>query len=171
MSVEQMPDERLAHFYENIRQQVEADRAYKHQFMANPTVRQCADKLRGEIIKRRLRHAPIDWPSFLATMRLSGKRTIKDRFSGGLAVSVLTPVFSGGAVFCRFIDGVFRKVDRGRPAERTPDFGACLIQPDGPFPPCRVHRLNNAIFKSLVFHSQINLLTLARHRRRQTFWF
>jgi hypothetical protein len=47
MSVEQMPDERLAHFYENIRQQVEADRAYKHQFMANPTVRQYADKLRG----------------------------------------------------------------------------------------------------------------------------
>jgi len=34
------------HFYENIRQQVEADRANKHQFMANPTVRQYADKLR-----------------------------------------------------------------------------------------------------------------------------
>jgi hypothetical protein len=27
MSVEHMPDERLSHFYENIRQQVEADRA------------------------------------------------------------------------------------------------------------------------------------------------
>ncbi len=27
MSVEHMPDQRLAHFYENIRQQVEADRA------------------------------------------------------------------------------------------------------------------------------------------------
>jgi hypothetical protein len=38
MSVEYMPDERLAHFYDNIRQQVEADRANKHQFMANPTV-------------------------------------------------------------------------------------------------------------------------------------
>jgi hypothetical protein len=63
VSVEHMPDERLAHFCENIRQQVEADRAYKHQFMANPTVRQYADKLRGEMIKRRLRHAPIDWPS------------------------------------------------------------------------------------------------------------
>src|SRR5260370_20602213 len=34
MSFEQMPDERLSHFYENIRQQVEADRANKHQFMS-----------------------------------------------------------------------------------------------------------------------------------------
>jgi hypothetical protein len=63
MSVEHMPDERLAHFYENIRKQVEADRANKHQFMANPTVRQYADRLRGEMIKRRLSHSPIEWPS------------------------------------------------------------------------------------------------------------
>ena len=49
MSVEHMPDERLSHFYENIRQQVEADRANKHQFMANPTVRRCADRLRSEM--------------------------------------------------------------------------------------------------------------------------
>ena len=63
MSVEQMPDERLAHFYDNIRQQVEADRANKHPFMANPTVRQYADTLRSEMIKRRLQHAPIEWPS------------------------------------------------------------------------------------------------------------
>jgi hypothetical protein len=51
MSVERMPDERLTRFYENIRQQVEADRAHKHQFMANPTVRQYADQLRNEMIK------------------------------------------------------------------------------------------------------------------------
>ena len=63
MSVEHMPDQRLAYFYENIRQQVEADRTNKHQFMANPTVRQYADTLRGEMIKRRLQHAPIEWPS------------------------------------------------------------------------------------------------------------
>ena len=62
MSVEHMPDQRLAHFYENIRQQVEADRANKHQFMAHPTVRQYADKLRAEMIKRRLHHSAIDWP-------------------------------------------------------------------------------------------------------------
>jgi hypothetical protein len=63
MSVEHMPDQRLTHFYENIRQQVEADRANKHQFMANPTVRQYADKLRSEMIRRRLQHSPIEWPS------------------------------------------------------------------------------------------------------------
>lgn len=63
MSVEQMPDERLAHFYENIRQQVEADRGKKHQFTTGPTVRQYADRLRNEMIKRRLRHSPIEWPS------------------------------------------------------------------------------------------------------------
>jgi hypothetical protein len=63
MSVEHMPDQRLAYFYENIRQQVEADRRNKHQFMANPTVRQYADTLRSEMIKRRLQHAPIEWPS------------------------------------------------------------------------------------------------------------
>jgi hypothetical protein len=62
MSVEHMPDQRLAHFYENIRQQVEADRASKHQLTANATVRQYADKLRSEMIKRRLQHSPIEWP-------------------------------------------------------------------------------------------------------------
>ncbi len=63
MSVEHMPDERLTHFYENIAQQVEADRPNKHQFTANPTVRQYADKLRNEIVRRRLKHSPIEWPS------------------------------------------------------------------------------------------------------------
>jgi hypothetical protein len=63
MSVENMTDERLLVFYENIRQQVEADRPLKYRFIAGPTVRQYADNLRDELIKRRLRHNPIDWPS------------------------------------------------------------------------------------------------------------
>jgi hypothetical protein len=63
MSVENMPDDRIIHFYENIRQQVEADKANEHQFMTNPTVRQYADNLRSEMIKRRLKHSPIEWPS------------------------------------------------------------------------------------------------------------
>jgi hypothetical protein len=63
VSAEHMPDQRLAHFYENIRRQVEADRKNKHQFMANPTVRQYADTLRSEMVKRRLQHAPIESPS------------------------------------------------------------------------------------------------------------
>jgi hypothetical protein len=35
-----MPDERLVRYYENVRQQVEADRAGNHKFMMNPTVQQ-----------------------------------------------------------------------------------------------------------------------------------
>jgi hypothetical protein len=31
--------------------------------MAHPTVRQYADKLRSEMIKRRVQHSPIEWPS------------------------------------------------------------------------------------------------------------
>jgi hypothetical protein len=61
VSVEYMPDERLTHFYESIRQQVEADRRSKYQFMGL-NVREYADKLRSEMIKRRLRHDAIDWP-------------------------------------------------------------------------------------------------------------
>ena len=50
MSVEHMPDERLSHFYESIRQQVEADRANKYRFMANPTVRRYVERLQSEMI-------------------------------------------------------------------------------------------------------------------------
>ena len=62
MSVEHRPGERLTHFYESIRQQVEADRPNKHQFTAGPNVREYADRLRNEMIRRRLRHTPIEWP-------------------------------------------------------------------------------------------------------------
>ena len=62
MSVENMPDERLIHYYENIRQQAEADRAHKHHVAAGPTVRQYAARLRDEMVKRRLQHSPINWP-------------------------------------------------------------------------------------------------------------
>jgi len=58
-----MPDQRLIHYYENIRQQAEADRAVKYPFTAAPTIREYADRLRNEMIRRRLQHKPIDWPS------------------------------------------------------------------------------------------------------------
>jgi hypothetical protein len=61
MSVENLPDEPLLCFYENIRQQVEADRPFKYKLTSGATVRQYADRLRDEIIKRRLRHEQIDW--------------------------------------------------------------------------------------------------------------
>jgi hypothetical protein len=59
MSVENMSSERLMH-YESIRRQVEADRAQKHRFPANATVREYVDKLQSELIKRRLGHSPIE---------------------------------------------------------------------------------------------------------------
>jgi hypothetical protein len=36
---------------------------HKHQFTAGPTVRQYADRLRDEMIKRQLQHSLISWPS------------------------------------------------------------------------------------------------------------
>ncbi|MDP1581811.1 MAG: hypothetical protein Q8M18_00085 [Bradyrhizobium sp.] len=69
MGVEKMPDQRLIHYYENIRQQAEADRAHKHHVTSGPTIREYADRLRNEMIRRRLQHRPIDWPSSLARDR------------------------------------------------------------------------------------------------------
>ena len=63
MSAELMPDQRLMFFYEDIRKQVEADRGHKHPFTAGPKVREYAEQLRSELIRRRLAHSPIDWPS------------------------------------------------------------------------------------------------------------
>ena len=57
-----MPDERVKIFYENIRQQVAAERELKHRFLSGRTVRQYADQLRDELVKRRLQYTPIEWP-------------------------------------------------------------------------------------------------------------
>jgi hypothetical protein len=62
MAVENMPDERLLRFYENIRQQVEADRPLRHKLTSGASVLQHAEQLRSEILRRRLDHTPIDWP-------------------------------------------------------------------------------------------------------------
>jgi hypothetical protein len=61
VSFESTPDDRLIHFYESIRRQVELDRQHERKFMG-PGVREYADKLRHEMLKRRLQHSPIDWP-------------------------------------------------------------------------------------------------------------
>jgi len=63
MSVENLSDESIARYYESIRQQAEADRVHKCNFTANPTVRERAEKLREEMVRRRLQHSPINWPS------------------------------------------------------------------------------------------------------------
>jgi len=63
MSFERISDESLTRYYDSIRQQAEEDRRHKHHFTASPSVRERADKLRQEMIKRRLQHSPINWPS------------------------------------------------------------------------------------------------------------
>src|SRR5450759_7571 len=82
-----MPDQRLLAFYESIRQQAEADRAYKHRVTDGPTVRQYADQLRHEIIKRRLNHAPrtgrLSVPVTIAGQRLRGHDGTAGRVAGG----------------------------------------------------------------------------------------
>jgi len=70
MSVEDMPDERLLHYYESVRQQVEADRAGNYTFMMNPTTQQYADRLQSEMIKRGFEHLPIPWPPEMARKHL-----------------------------------------------------------------------------------------------------
>lgn len=52
MSFENMPDERLAPYYESIREQVEADRAYRYRATSSPRVRDYAEKLRDEMTTR-----------------------------------------------------------------------------------------------------------------------
>ena len=86
MSVEHMPDERLARYYENIRQQVEAERACKYKFMTNPTVHQYAHQLRSEMIKRRLKHSPIEWPEEMA--RMYGEVVDKERHQEAHPVAI-----------------------------------------------------------------------------------
>lgn len=62
MSVENMPDERLIGFYDNIRQLADADRAQNCNLTASPELREYAETLRFELAKRRLNPRPITWP-------------------------------------------------------------------------------------------------------------
>ena len=62
MAFVNLRDESLVLFYESIREQVDADRGQKHQFMTGRSVREYAESLRDEITKRRLQCPPIVWP-------------------------------------------------------------------------------------------------------------
>ena len=63
MNLEKLSDASVAHYYENIRQRAETDRAHKRHFTASATVRQSAEQLRHEMIKRKIQHPPISRPS------------------------------------------------------------------------------------------------------------
>src|SRR5512144_1524910 len=61
MSLQGLSDDGVAALYESIRQQVEADRHSKYRFAAGQLVRQRAEELRDELIRRRLHCPPISW--------------------------------------------------------------------------------------------------------------
>ena len=63
MSLEKLSDESVINYYESIRKQADADRAHKHHFTASISVRDRVEKLREEMVSRRLQHSPINWPS------------------------------------------------------------------------------------------------------------
>ena len=55
-------DDTLLRFYENVRDQVEADRQFGGRYrFAGDGVKQYADELRDEMERRRLQFSPIHW--------------------------------------------------------------------------------------------------------------
>ena len=73
MSFERISDESVSRYYESIRQQADADRKQKEHFTASPSIRERADNLREEMIKRRLQHSPISWPAPALDIGLNAK--------------------------------------------------------------------------------------------------
>jgi hypothetical protein len=63
MSFDKLSDESVTRYFESIRQQADADRSNKYHFTSSASVRERAEKLRDEMIRRRLQHSPIRWPS------------------------------------------------------------------------------------------------------------
>ena len=63
MSFDNLSDQSIARYYEDIRKLADEDRAHKDYFTASPSIRHRAEKLHDEMIRRRLQHAPIRWPA------------------------------------------------------------------------------------------------------------
>jgi hypothetical protein len=61
MSLQSLSDDSVSALYENIREQVAIDRGSKYRFAAGDSVRQRAEELRSELIRRRLDSPPIEW--------------------------------------------------------------------------------------------------------------
>jgi hypothetical protein len=61
MSLQPLSDHSVTVLYENIKQQIEADRPYKYRLTMTSLVKERAEELRNEMMRRRLPHLPIDW--------------------------------------------------------------------------------------------------------------
>lgn len=62
MGIDNLNDESILRLYDSVRNQVVADRSSQYKFTAGNSVKQYATILREELIRRRLQHAPIEWP-------------------------------------------------------------------------------------------------------------
>jgi hypothetical protein len=61
MSYSNSKDESLLTYYDNVRQQVDAERYLERRFTTG-SVKQYANSLREEMDRRRLKYRPINWP-------------------------------------------------------------------------------------------------------------
>jgi hypothetical protein len=78
MSLDKLNDESVERYYESIRKQAEADRAYKYHLTASPVVRERAEALRQELIRRKLQPSPINWPSDGDRTRIEEQDQVSD---------------------------------------------------------------------------------------------
>ena len=61
MGITSLSGQSILRLYDNICNQVDADRGFRHKFMTGDTVKQHASSLLDEIVGRRLQHTPIEW--------------------------------------------------------------------------------------------------------------
>lgn len=63
MNLLNLTDESLIAYYESIRRQAMADGRIGHRRLVGATVKEYADRLKAEMVRRRLEFTPIVWPS------------------------------------------------------------------------------------------------------------
>jgi hypothetical protein len=61
VSVQDLSNESLLRFYEHVRMQVIADKAHGQNFMSGDSVKQYAESIRAELIRRGVNVSRIDW--------------------------------------------------------------------------------------------------------------
>jgi hypothetical protein len=63
MSLEALSDDSITLYYDQIRRLADDDRRHTKHFTVSPSIRLRAEKLREEMVRRRLRYTPIVWPT------------------------------------------------------------------------------------------------------------
>jgi hypothetical protein len=86
VSVSNMSDESLRRFYDNIRAQVEAERGNQHKFMTTDSIKEYAESIRAEMLKRRLQFMPIDGWTNQPSVSQVEKSEASDRSLSGVEI-------------------------------------------------------------------------------------